>query len=207
MAFCASFIRIGIWAYRTTDNRVAATPIGSAFIASRGTAIANTSSPILESPSAPRAPYSALARACAHPDFAASTTRTYPAGTTILKEGETSGNIYLVARGKVRVEGTVRLPSGRQFQAGVGDLETGAIFGELALFDREPHSATVIAATSVEIIEINGAALLRFLDRNRDLGYEVLCDLIQQLAPRLRKTTARVYRFLAWGLKAYHLDD
>ena len=145
-----------------------------------------------------------------HPEFTALggwQRRRYAAQDVILREGETSGCVYLVLDGLVRIEGTVRLQSGRQFQAGVTELHAGAVFGELALFDREPHSATVFAASTVELAVINSDLLRRFLDEHREVGYEVYKEFLEQLAPRLRKTTARVYRFLAWGLKAHHLDD
>lgn len=133
--------------------------------------------------------------------------RDYAAGEVIVREGDATTSVYLIVTGAVRIEGTVRLQSGRQFQAGVTELATGAIFGELALFDREPHAGTVIADTRIRLAVIESAPLLDYLNQHPAVGYQVLKDLLQQITPRLRKTTARVYRFLAWGLKAYHLDD
>ena len=133
--------------------------------------------------------------------------RDYAAGEVIVRDGDATTSVYLILSGMVRIEGTVRLQSGRQFQAGVTELTTGAILGELALFDREPHSGTVIADTRVRLAIIESAPLLDYLNQHPAVGYQVLKDLLQQMTPRFRKTTARVYRFLAWGLKAYHLDE
>ena len=133
--------------------------------------------------------------------------RDFKAGEVIVREGEATASVYVIVSGAVRIEGTVRLQSGRQFQAGVTELKVGGIFGELSMFDREPNSGTVIADGPVRLAIIESAALLGFLDQNPTLGYAVFKDLLQQMAPRFRKTTARVYRFLAWGLKAYQLDE
>jgi hypothetical protein len=59
----------------------------------------------------------------------------------------------------------------------------------------------------VRVVEVESSPLSLFLDSHRELGYEVYRDLLHQLTPRLRKSNARVYRFLAWGLKAYRLDE
>jgi CRP-like cAMP-binding protein len=151
-----------------------------------------------------------LARVVAHPEFDAPACvrlRRFRAGEVIVREGDTNRSVYLVIAGEVGVEGAVRLQNGRQFQAGATKLAHGAVFGEFALFDQEPHNATVTALVAVQVIEVESTPLSTFLDSHRDLGYEVYRDLLHQLTPRLRKSNARVYRFLAWGLKAYRLDE
>lgn len=144
-----------------------------------------------------------------HPDFPGDQwhLRSFKSGDRILREGEQSGLLYIVQRGSARVEGAVKLQSGRQFQAGVTNLGPGSVFGELALFDHQPHSASVFANGETTIIAIEGTALLEFLQRHRELGHDVFKEFLTQLAPRLRATSARVYKFLAWGLKAYQLDQ
>lgn len=144
-----------------------------------------------------------------HPEFPRDRwhLRAFKSGAPILREGEQSGHVYMVQSGSVRIEGAVKLQSGRQFQAGVTNLGAGGVFGELALFDQQPHSASVFATGDTTVIAIEGGALLEFLEHHRELGYDVFKDFLTQLAPRLRATSARVYKFLAWGLKAHHLDQ
>ena len=127
-------------------------------------------------------------------------------GQLVLKEGDKTSKLYLVLSGTVRVLGTVDLETGRQIHPGVSDLSEGEVFGELALFDEQPHSATVSAVSETELAVIDGPLFLEFLDRNRDIGYSILKSLLCQLAPRLRKTNARVFSLLAWGMKAHELD-
>jgi len=63
--------------------------------------------------------------------------RTWPAGDVVVREGEPGLNVFLIASGHARV--------GRAGQPAVGRLGPGDFFGELALIEEEPRTATVIA--------------------------------------------------------------
>jgi CRP/FNR family transcriptional regulator, cyclic AMP receptor protein len=69
----------------------------------------------------------------------------FPAGHTICKEGETGVGLHVVVEGetKVQIGGRTRRRLG-----------SGAFFGEIALLDGGPRSATVIAETPVRTLSI-----------------------------------------------------
>ncbi len=67
-------------------------------------------------------------------------------GTVICDEGSVGQTFYFILSGKANV-----LRSGRK-QA---ELGPGGYFGELALLDRLPRSATVQAATDMELLAID----------------------------------------------------
>ncbi len=72
-------------------------------------------------------------------------TRSFSKGDTIFREGEQGDEFFVVVRGKVEIRSANRL------------LETvGAkgIFGEMALIDDSPRSATVVALTAVTVVPI-----------------------------------------------------
>jgi CRP-like cAMP-binding protein len=77
--------------------------------------------------------------------------RAYPAGSTIVQQGETGVGLYVVVRGCVVI---------RQQQAGterqLATLRSGETFGEMALLDTFPRPASVVAeeATSALVIPI-----------------------------------------------------
>jgi CRP/FNR family cyclic AMP-dependent transcriptional regulator len=67
-------------------------------------------------------------------------------------------------------------------------LETigpNGIFGELALIDGSPRSATAIARAPTEVAVIDERAFLYLVERNP--GFAL--DLLRRLAKRLRRTT------------------
>ena len=81
---------------------------------------------------------------------------TVKAGTEIVTEGTTGHEFYLVLSGQA----TVRR-NGRK----VATLGPGSYFGELALLDRGPRSATVVADTDMELAIISQREFLGVLDQ------------------------------------------
>lgn len=145
-----------------------------------------------------------------HPDFVEGrhwSREAFQANQAILEEGKAGSKIYLVLSGRVRVLGAVNLGEDRRIRPGFFDLGAGEIFGELAMFDREPRSASVVAITDCELAALDGDGLLDFLDRHPDIGYRVLKDLVSTLVVRLRKTNRKLFSLMAWGLKAHGLDE
>ena len=67
--------------------------------------------------------------------------REYPAGATLLRQGETGVGLFVLTSGKVRV--TQQAPSGEVRD--LGTFERGAVLGEMSLLDDLPRTATVTA--------------------------------------------------------------
>ena len=72
-------------------------------------------------------------------------TRFFAKGDTIFREGERGDEFFVVVRGKVEIRsGDRRLET----------LGPKGIFGEMALIDDSPRSATVVALTDVAVAPI-----------------------------------------------------
>lgn len=146
----------------------------------------------------------------AHPDFGEGEywqRVRYECGQKVFKEGDSGDDVYIILQGKVRVSASVDIDEGRHIQPGFGDLGEGEVFGELALFDQQPRSATVmVVGDEVELAVVNGRSLLEFWDEHPELGYPVLRELVDAMVVRLRKANQRVFSLFAWGLKARGLD-
>ena len=67
-------------------------------------------------------------------------------GETIFKEGETAKELYVIKSGQVEIQLGNRL---------LATLETNDIFGEMALIDSAPRSATAVAKTDVALVPIS----------------------------------------------------
>ena len=100
-------------------------------------------------------------------------TRDYKAGDTIFREGDPGTEFYVVQRGRVRIL------SGNRLLETLGENE---IFGEMALIDSSPRSATVVAETDVTVAPITERQYL-FLVRHTP--YFAL-KVMRVLANRLR---------------------
>ncbi|PKL77028.1 MAG: hypothetical protein CVV27_07275 [Candidatus Melainabacteria bacterium HGW-Melainabacteria-1] len=96
------------------------------------------------------------------------TDQNFHAGETILREGEEGDTMYLIASGRVKVI--------RQGEP-VATLQTGEIFGEMALIPRQPRSADVVAAEDCTVLKLTKLAFETVLQ-----AYPVIRERIRQLA-------------------------
>ncbi len=81
--------------------------------------------------------------------------RRFPAGMTVLREGEPGDSLYLITEGRVQVE--TRDDAGERVL--LGSLGPGDFFGEISLLTSRPRTATVTALTDVETLELTRASL------------------------------------------------
>ena len=72
------------------------------------------------------------------------------AGGVIFREGEQADEFFVIKSGYVRIQVGNRT---------MADLTADNIFGEMALIDSEPRSATAVAITDVELVPISGKAV------------------------------------------------
>lgn len=132
--------------------------------------------------------------------------RDWSANQDVFREGDEGKQLYILLEGAVRITGDVVLDQERRIHPGFCDLEKGAVFGEMVLFDDAPRSATVKTITSCQMAVIDGARLLEFFAGRPDVGYRVLYELMQITVQRLRQTNKKLFTLLAWGLKAHQID-
>jgi CRP-like cAMP-binding protein len=82
------------------------------------------------------------------------------AGGIVVSEGEPGESLFLIASGSVRV--LVVGGHGRPLE--IRRLDEGDFFGELAALSGRPRSATVVATTNTELLEIDRWALERLVE-------------------------------------------
>lgn len=98
--------------------------------------------------------------------------RRYAAGSTIVEEGEAGMALYVVLRGTVRVE---------RNGAAVSALRPNDFFGELALIEDEPRTASVIAVDDVECLLFPAWEFRALLDENPQVALPIMRALIERL--------------------------
>ncbi|MBI5509357.1 MAG: cyclic nucleotide-binding domain-containing protein [Deltaproteobacteria bacterium] len=108
--------------------------------------------------------------------------RAVEAGTTIIREGEMSDQIYLIKDGSAEV------------WSGQGDgkrllstLGPGTLFGEVAALRRIARTASVVAASRVEALSLEGADFQALLDAKPDLRRKVLDVVATRVRENLDK--------------------
>jgi PPM family protein phosphatase len=114
------------------------------------------------------------------------TTRRYPDGAVIVRQGDTSMSFYVVLSGGVQIEHEA---AGRAGSV-VEKLAPGGAFGEMGLIDDMPRAATV---TAVEPTECGLLARWDFQNELRD-DPEIALALLPVLNARIRDLDARLAR-------------
>jgi CRP/FNR family transcriptional regulator, cyclic AMP receptor protein len=95
-----------------------------------------------------------------------------PAGVDLVKEGEPGDALFVILEGDAVVQ---------RDGAELNRVGPGAYFGELAILDGEPRSATVVAVTDVKVAVI-GIRMFRTLLREfSDLAEQLLIALAGEL--------------------------
>ena len=101
-------------------------------------------------------------------------TRRFAQGDTIFREGERGDEFFVVVRGKVEIR-----TGDRQLET----LGPNGIFGEMALIDDSPRSATVVALTHVTVAPIGEEQFLFLVKHMPVFALKVM----RVLAIRLRR--------------------
>ncbi len=101
--------------------------------------------------------------------------RTYAAGDEIVREGSSGTALYIVLSGEGRVErGGERL----------GSVRSGDFFGELALIEEHPRSASVIAESETECLLFPAWEFTALLDEHPEIAVPIMRALITRLHKR-----------------------
>lgn len=108
-------------------------------------------------------------------------TRHYIKDEIIFKENEPAAALYIIQEGKVDIfinYGTEPIL--------LATLEKGMFFGELALFDETPRSATVVASKESVLVALSKPDFILFSKKEPAIGNKIVMSLGSILAKRLR---------------------
>ncbi len=108
--------------------------------------------------------------------------RTYQAGEVVFREGDPGAGMYVIKRGAVNI--VIRAPDGgERVIASLGDQQ---FFGEMALLEDVPRSATCVATAKTELLGFFEPDLEGLIERDAKLGSRILWRLARMMATRLR---------------------
>jgi signal transduction histidine kinase len=104
--------------------------------------------------------------------------RQFAAGQEIFREGDPGDGVHVVRDGLVEIAHVVDLQQHRVFSR----LGPGEIFGEMAVIENRPRSATAMAARDTRVYFIPRDEMLALLKRSPGLAF----NLLQEISRRLR---------------------
>jgi uncharacterized membrane protein len=103
-------------------------------------------------------------------------------GEMIFNQGDPGSAMYIVASGHVNIH----LPGEASRRLSLKDITVGEYFGELALFDDKPRSASALCTTDATLLELDRDALSTYLERRPRAAMAIL----RTMGERLRQTNA-----------------
>uniref|UniRef100_A0A7C4UBR4 Crp/Fnr family transcriptional regulator n=1 Tax=candidate division WOR-3 bacterium TaxID=2052148 RepID=A0A7C4UBR4_UNCW3 len=106
-------------------------------------------------------------------------------GEILFREGDPGEEMFLIKKGEIKI--TKKIGDEDKVLA---ILKEGDFFGEMAIIDKAPRSATAIASTDTELIVVDREAFLKQVKENPFIEY-----VLETLTRRLR-TTDEMLKFL-----------
>ncbi len=103
--------------------------------------------------------------------------RVFPRGAIVVNEGDDGHGLYVVQSGALKA--FLMDENGREMTLSL--LGPGEYFGELALLDAEPRSASVMALERSELLQISRSAFLALVDANPACMHTLLRNLVKQI--------------------------
>jgi CRP/FNR family transcriptional regulator, cyclic AMP receptor protein len=110
--------------------------------------------------------------------------RRFPKDTVVFFENEEGDSFFMILEGRIKV--TILGDDGREVILSM--LGPGDFFGEMALLDNEPRSATAIAVEETELLSLHRSDFQTVLTDNRS----ITTALIKILTARLRRANHQI---------------
>ena len=105
----------------------------------------------------------------------------YPAGATVVEEGEDGDAVFLIVRGKVEIRSGTRSNHPRTLAV----LGKGEVFGELAMFDGKHHMATAITREPTRVLALSRDEFHKRMATTDP----VIRGVVMQMVKRFRQTS------------------
>lgn len=111
----------------------------------------------------------------------------FPAGTVIFKEGDKADAVYFLESGNVEIS---RVDAGKKVV--LATLGKDAVFGEMALIDKKPRSATVTALDAVAGLKGDEAAFSGVIAKADPVVKELMNRLVAAIREQNQNQKAQM---------------
>lgn len=116
--------------------------------------------------------------------------RQFEAGEVVFREGQTGAGMYIIQEGEVEI--VTRLADGTE--KSLVTLTENRFFGELALLEAAPRSATAVVRRKTTLLGIFQPDLEALMERDGRLGARVVWNLARVVSGRLRDLSNSIKR-------------
>ncbi len=104
----------------------------------------------------------------------------YPDGRVIFIKGDRGDAAYIVKSGRIAIREAGRV---------IETMEAGELFGEMALIDAEPRSASAVAVGPVKLIVVDHATFHTLVRNDPDFALDVMRLMSRRLRAKIAAHT------------------
>lgn len=123
-------------------------------------------------------------------------------GQVLFREGDEGEEMFVVRRGSVIISKPVR----DKVEGILARMSAGDFFGEMALFDPAPRSATIQAESDCTLLVMDQESLSRLTEADPHAAAAFFHALVKAFIVRLRESGEKVKEITAWAIEATGLD-
>lgn len=116
------------------------------------------------------------------------TVERYGDGEVIMRQFDEDADLFVVLEGKVEI-----CAANHDL---IARLKPGGVFGEVALLDRRPRSATVVAASDATVARLSASAVRDLMASDQAVGYKLVANIARVLCERLRSANQQIEALL-----------
>ena len=102
---------------------------------------------------------------------------TFTAGMEIFKEGDAGDALYVVASGRVQISAVI----GQGERQVLSRVPPGEVFGEMAIIDNQPRSATALAEEQTTLHVVPRDAMLHLLTSSPQFSFSMMREITNRL--------------------------
>jgi CRP-like cAMP-binding protein len=111
-------------------------------------------------------------------------------GEPVFLEGDPGDSMYFIVKGCIRIQ--KRAQAGSALDKTLAVLEAGDYFGEMALLDQKPRSASAVAVGAGSVLRLSKAAFDKIQKESSAAGMSVLFAMIRTSSERIRRLSTHV---------------
>lgn len=128
--------------------------------------------------------------------------REIPKASLIFETGDDAAEVFVIASGKVKIVSA----SAEGKELILATLGAGQVFGEMALLESAPRSASAAADTAVELVAIHRKEFQQLLENHPGISLKLMRILSGRLRRANRRMQSLAYMDVAGRLARYFLD-
>ena len=106
-------------------------------------------------------------------------------GEVIFRQGDPGDSFYLVERGKVVVWN-----GSDEAKRIIGEVDTGGLFGEMAVLSRQPRMASASSLVDTQLLKMPASVLRQAINRADPLVVQLINVLMDNLRRAVRSSEA-----------------